>query len=65
MIICEAGLYFTLLPLQTQKDLFIFGEMVKDYIALLGSIKVSLLHNLSGHSLTCSLETLTALVHVS
>ena len=26
---------------QTQKDLFLFGETVKDYIALLASIRVS------------------------
>ncbi len=57
--VCEAGLYFDPLPslLQIQKDLFIFGEMVKDYIALLGSIKVSL-EILSGHrEPTSSLET--------
>ena len=27
--------------LQMQKDLFIFGETIKDYIALLASIRVS------------------------
>lgn len=32
---------FFFFPLQMQKDLFLFGETVKDYIALLASIRVS------------------------